>query len=172
HARPRRDGQAGRRPTARNALAARRSAPGAVDDRRILEAAVGDAPSHLFPFAKHAALPAGNVRPAGSGDGLVLVDGLPGDDVERADVGDEGLDDVHGPAVVPVAYYSHRQARRDRLLEVRQGEFDVLPRVRRLVLDPNYIARHIPFGQRGAELAGLDYAVVAVDSASGNDQGR
>jgi len=104
--------------------------PCAIDDGCVFEAAVCDAAGDFFPFADDASRPAWNARPCGSGDGLVFVDGFPGDDVEGTDFGGEGLEDVDGAAVVPLADRGDRQARGGCFAQVGQGEFDVLPGVR------------------------------------------
>jgi S-adenosyl methyltransferase len=84
--------------------------PGTVSKVRVREAAVRDAPGHLFPLANHPAPAVRNKRPVSSADWPSGIDGIPRDDVKGADARHKSFQGVNRTAVIPLADSSDRQS--------------------------------------------------------------
>lgn len=96
---------------------------------------------------------------------------FPRDGVEGAGLREQRAEGVDRAAVVPLAHHGQPQPCRQRLPQGGQRPFDVLPRIGRLVLDPDDVLRDSCGGEQPGELAALHDAGVPVDT-SGGDQHR
>lgn len=103
-------------------------APRPVDELDLHERSIGQPFGDDLPLAQHTARGGcGRARPVRPGQRGPVVDRLPGDRMERRDIGQEGPQELDRSTVIPLADRGQRQARAQCLLQEWQCLLKVCP---------------------------------------------